>query len=272
MQPACCAPGRRRLSEFNLLEALVAGANSYSLMLGTLVCFLAAVLQGYTGFGSALIMFPLMTVIYPPVTGIAIAAIVGSVSLWPLFPNAIRSATRREIMPLLAATLLATYLGTLILIRIDPFYIRLAIGLFVILAAILMLENIQYRGPRGKWTSIGVGVIAGFLTGSLGVPGGPILVLYFLAADTSAAEQRANLVLSTGVIITVLAAGLLLGGKLTAVDALQSAIITIFAFAGMYLGAYLFLVAPVSWFRSVALIAVLAAGLSAIAAALQSAA
>ena len=249
------------------MEEIVSTMLDGKVLLGALVCFVAVTLQGYTGFGGALIMFPLLSIIFEPIGGIVIASFVGIVSQLLLVVDAVKKATWRELAPLLAATITATFLGTLLLVAMEANVIRWAIGLFVIGAAALLMANIQYRGPRGPVVSLGVGAVAGGVSGAFGVPGGPIFVLYFLAAPVEPAEQRANLVLGTGAIIGMMFVGLAYSGQVDGGRAAASLAITPFALAGIAFGAFLFRTIPSVWFRQVALWLVFAAGLASIAAA-----
>ena len=67
------------------------------LVLGMFVGFSATTIQGYAGFGGGLIFVPLMTILFGPIEGIAVAALAGFTGQLQLLPNAIRNATRQEV-------------------------------------------------------------------------------------------------------------------------------------------------------------------------------
>jgi uncharacterized membrane protein YfcA len=81
------------------LAHLFAEILDLDLALGVLACFTATAVQGYTGFGGGLIAVPLMTILFGPVEGIAVAALGSIIGMAQLLPNALRNAVRHEAAP-----------------------------------------------------------------------------------------------------------------------------------------------------------------------------
>lgn len=234
------------------------------LALGVLACFAATAVQGYTGFGGGLIAVPLMTILFGPVEGIAVAALGSIVGMAQLLPDAVRNAVRHEAAPLMAAVLIATPLGTAFLVSADPTLVRIGIGTFVLGSAAMLVTNLKYRGPRGTVPSFGVGLAAGGLTGAFGIPGGPIVALYFLASPSAPAVQRANMQLVSVLTVGMLLLGLAAGGQVGATTVARSLFVAPATVIGVASGAFLFRVAPAKWFRYVALAILVVSGISVI--------
>ena len=156
---------------------------------------------------------------------------------------------------------MATPLGTAVLFSADPEWIRRAIGAFVLLAALLIMSGWVYRGRRGALASGIAGALCGGITGVAGV-GGPPVVVYFLAAPEAPNIQRANIVITIGVVILVTLVALAVGGGIGIGTVARAVVIAPFYMAGFWAGARLFAVAPEDLYRKVALWLLIATGLS----------
>ena len=114
------------------------------------------------------------------------------------------------------------------------------------------MSGFSYQGPRNRTTSIFLGVICGSVMGGFGVPSGPILVVYFLAAPITAAAQRANILFPIWVMCLVTASSLGILGEIKHEILLLSCLILPFSLFGAWLGSNIFKKAPVSWFKTLA--------------------
>ena len=229
------------------------------LVYAALIALFSAVLHGYTGFGGALFMMPLYTLLYGPVEALCVASVVGLAASLQLYPGAMRAAPWRPLLPLFAGVALATPVGIALLITLDALIIRRAVGVIILLAAIILLSGWSYRGPRTVATAAAVGGITGLVNGSVGI-GGPPLILYFLSAADPPAVQRGNIVLSVGVVILLALAALIVAGGFSGATVVRSAVLTPFYILGAWAGARLFAVAPKAYFRKVALVLLIATG------------
>lgn len=242
-----------------MFENFAATLNA-DLLLAALIAGLSGLIHGYTGFGAALILVPLFALLFGSVEAVAISVIVGMIGSAQLYPAALRNARWRELLPVCAAIIVCTPAGIAVLVNLDGEIIRRAMGVFVFLAASILISGWVYRGPRGVIASAAAGGLAGGITGATGV-GGPPLALYFLAAPQPVEVQRANIVIAVGVVIIMVLGSLFFDGDI-GVETLQRAIILSPAYVlGTWSGGRLFKIAPKEYFRRVALWLLLATGI-----------
>lgn len=241
-----------------MLESFFGTLNA-ELALAAAIAVFSGVIHGYTGFGAALFMTPLFTLLFGPVEAIAISAVIAIFGSAQLYPGAARNARWRELLPISLAIAVFTPFGIFVLFNLDPESIRRAMGGFVFLAAIILMSGWVYRGPRGFFASAVAGGLAGGISGATGV-GGPPLALYFLSAPQPVEVQRANIVIAVAVLIAILLASLLVAGGLS-IETLQRAVFLTPAYVfGTWSGSRLFTIAPKEYFRRVALWLLIATG------------
>ncbi len=227
------------------------------------VAVVSGIVHGYTGFGAALVMVPLLALLYGPVEAIAVTSIAGLIGSSQVYPGAARIALWREVGPLSLAAIIATLLGVVVLINVDPEWIRRAIGVFVLMAALLIMSGWVYRGRRGMAASVVTGALCGVVSGVAGV-GGPPVVVYFIAAPEAVAVRRANIVISVGVVIALVFGSMAVGGAVDSGTVARGVVAAPFYMAGFWGGSRLFVTAPQTLYRKVALWLLIATGLSAV--------
>ena len=170
------------------------------------IAFLAAFVQGVTGFGSALVAMPLLA----PVVGVReAAALVALLSLavnFALLLPARRELPWRRVAPLLAGSLAGIPAGVLLLAGTDP---RLARGLLGISLVATSLAMLRARHPTigpGKGPALALGAIAGLLGGAFNI-NGPVVTLYAAARGWGREETHPALqlyFLASGLLIVAL--------------------------------------------------------------------
>lgn len=159
------------------------------------VAFLAAFVQGVTGFGSALVAMPLLTLVLGVRAAAALVALLSlAINLALLLP-ARRALPWRRVAPLLAGGLAGVPLGVLLLAGVDP---RLAEGL---LGSVLLASSaglLLFRGVRlgpGRGAALAAGALAGVLGGAFNA-NGPVVTLYAAARGWEKGETHAALQLT----------------------------------------------------------------------------
>lgn len=228
--------------------------------LGALIVYFSGMIHGYTGFGAGLLMTPLFSVLFGPVEAIAISGIVALCGSAQLVPGAARHANWRELKPILIALVLATPPGAYLLFNTDPELIRRAMGVFVLLFALILMSGWIYRGRRGGGPSAIVGALAGLISGATGV-GGPPVAIYFLSSPQPAEVQRGNIVIAVTVLILMVVAAVAAGGGFTLETVVRGVILTPAYLAGTWSGSRLFAIAPKEYFKKVALWLLLITGI-----------
>jgi len=146
-----------------------------SLAIAAIVAFVSAMIQGYSGFGGGLVIIPILAVLWGPIEAIAItaaAALIGNFLLWP---EAVKKANWAEAAPLSIALAISIPLSLLFLVSADPVIIRRGMGVFILVAAFILMSGWSYSGKRNVVASATAGALAGGITGGFGIPGGPFL-------------------------------------------------------------------------------------------------
>ena len=229
--------------------------------LASLLTLAGGFMFGFAGFGGGLIMTPLLTLIYWPTEGVVIANAIPIFVAWQTLP-AIRPHIRwKEVAPLLAAAVVATPIGAYFLLVGDPEFIRRVMGAVVLFAAITILFGWTYRGPRNRLTAVVAGIVSGGMNGYAGL-GGPFMGLYFLAAQASSRVQRANILLSMLLIGAMVIVPLAIGGAIGLDTVTRCAVLMIPYGAALWVGARVFRYTSDAIYRRVALVLLMAVGIS----------
>lgn len=173
------------------------------------IAFAAGLIQGLSGFGSALVAVPLLLLILPAETVVPLMALIGAAisafNLWHL-RHAIRIS---PIAPLLGGYVLGTPFGLYFLTRTPEVAITGTLGVFLTAYALLSLFG---RQPNATWLRewrVGIGAVSGALGAAFSTNGPPVILHVAAHDEWSADRQKATLVLFflTASTITVIAHG-----------------------------------------------------------------
>lgn len=237
------------LADWGLLAAVAATA-------------IAGVMRGYSGFGTAVILAPIYSLLWGPRAGIPVMLLMELLVSLQLLPGAIKDADRRVVLPLGGAAAVATPMGAWILLNADGEALRRFIGGFVLVFGLLLMSGWRYHGSRPLPLNLFVGTVAGLLKGSTGMSGPPV-ILYLLAGMEEAKRHRANLILffATIAIISVVAPAL--GGLMDLAVLVRLAVLLPVMAVSVPIGARLFRVIPDRLYRPFAMgVLMLAGGLA----------
>lgn len=208
----------------------------FNLSLGAAILFIAYMVRGIAGFGSALIAVPLLALLYPiPVVVplVVFLDFVGSASQGLKNRNQI---AWREQLPLVPFSIIGVAIGLTLLSSMGSASLSQALGAFVILYAVYQLLPLPtLHGPRILVVPFG---LLGGLIGTLFGTGGPFYMIYFtlrgLEKSVSRATFAANflidgcirlaayatvgffhreVMLATAAALPIAAAGLWIGGR-----------------------------------------------------------
>jgi uncharacterized membrane protein YfcA len=223
-----------------------------TLLIGILLALGAATMTAYAGFGGALVMVPLFTFLVGPVQAVAIMTICSVVALLHVVPGLMKIIKWSEVVPLFIGILVSASIGSHFLVVADTGTIRLGMGIFILLSAAVLILDFRYSGPRGSLPSMSVGAVTGGIMGGFGVPAGPVMVVYYLAAPEPAQVQRANIMFSVWLLLLVMLGNLLARDAIETATFLRSIFIAPASILGAMLGQFLFKRAPVTWFKKFA--------------------
>lgn len=222
--------------------------------------FAAGVIMGFGGFGSGLVLMPLLTLIYSPTHAVAIQMVLVTVVGVALMPNAISSTRWREAAPMLLTACLVMPFGSYVLQTADPGVVRRAIGIIVLVLAAIQLRGAAYSGPRNAITATVAGAVTGIANGAVGL-GGLVVGLYTVSSRDPAAMQRANIIVVGSSVAAVNLVILALSGVYVPDLLAKIAILMVPYGLTAWCGAKFFRITPGEWYRRIVLTLVMALGI-----------
>ncbi len=136
--------------------------------------------QGFTGFGASMFWMTSLSLVLPPLQLVPMVMMFEVASSIYLLPGIWKKIDWRSIGFLLAGTWIATPAGIYALISLPAAPVRIALALVVLLAAIMILRGFSLEKVPGRKATVGVGMAAGVLNGSMGIvgPSGRALLLF----------------------------------------------------------------------------------------------
>ncbi len=242
-----------------LFDAARVTLTDWRLLAAALATAIAGLMRGYAGFGTAVILAPIYSVLWSPMAGVPVMLLMELIVSIQLLPSAFKDADRRVILPIGGTAALMTPLGAYILITADGEVLRRAIGAFVLVFGGLLMSGWRYNGSRPLPLNMAVGAVSGLLKGSTGMSGPPV-ILYLLAGQEAAKTHRANLILFFSVISLISVFPPLFLGLFDLAILARSAVLLPILVICARIGAKLFHVIPQRWYRPFALIVLLGAG------------
>lgn len=162
-------------------------------MFGFISILLASFIQGVTGFGFALIAVPLLSFFIPELRNITPIIVICSLITNIIIVYKSRSHIDfKRIMYLVIFAIIATPIGTYMLICVNVKILKLIIGIVSVITAFFMIKDFKIKIKNERISYGVVGVLSGILNGSAGLSGPPI-VLFLTNQNTEKDVFRANL-------------------------------------------------------------------------------
>jgi uncharacterized membrane protein YfcA len=159
-----------------------------------LILFLASLIRSAFGFGEALFAVPLLALKLPLTTAAPLAVLVSITIAAIVVLQDWRHIHVRSAGGLLAATLLGTPLGLLLLTRVNEHAVKILLALLITAFALYSLtarKKLHLQHDHRAWL-LGCGFTAGILGGAFGM-NGPPLVVYGALRQWSPQHFRATL-------------------------------------------------------------------------------
>jgi uncharacterized protein len=169
------------------------------------IFLLAACVQGYTGFGSALLAIPLLTFYLPMKTVVPLVVLSGLVITAGLATRLWSKSALKRLPPLLLGALPGIGLGAWLLTALPAAVLRAAVGIALLAyAAFGLLARVRPRRLHAAWAAF-AGFTSGLLSAALGA-GGPPVIVYTSLIDWKPDQIKAVLslfFLTTSTLIVV---------------------------------------------------------------------
>ena len=163
------------------------------LILGAAAIFLASLTAGTLGFGVSVVSAPFLLLFLSPKTVVPILLIYGSLVNAVIAVEAREFIDLRRIWPLMVAGLLATPLGTFVLLIAAVDTLKLIAGIAIMGLSMALLFDFKRPIGNEKLAFLAVGLTSGILGGSTSLNGPPVMLFY---ANQGLPKEsfRANLV------------------------------------------------------------------------------
>lgn len=225
---------------------------------------MAGFVRGVTGFGGAMLMSPILSVLIGPVPTVVIALILETTAALVMFPDALPKARWRTLAYLTLPAIVTVPVGGYLLLTLDPAIARKMIAGVVVVFSSMLLFGIRYHGSPRAATSIALGSLVGALLGATSV-GAPPVILYLLSGPDPVTVTRANLTLFVTAISAIGLVMLAAAGAISATLGISAAALIIPYLLATWLGGKLFLRLSETSVRRFALVLMLAVSVASLA-------
>jgi uncharacterized membrane protein YfcA len=213
--------------------------------------FAASTVRGFSGFGSGLIFMPVGAACLGPKMAAGILFVIDTILILPFVWKAVRIVDWRELLPLGIGAVAAVPAGAAVLLTVDAVWLRWGLSLTILVSVGLLAAGWRYRGKTRTSMSLLVGALAGFLSGSVQIPGPPVLI-YWLGREVVSATMRANAIVFF--MFTTLVSGIIYAwaGIFTAEVMARSAVLFPVYALGIFIGGRIFGLASEKTYRRIA--------------------
>ena len=147
------------------------------LLLGSLAIFLAGLVQGVSGFGFILVAVPVLLLFLDPQVAVVIAQLLAALVCVVMAIRMRGRVQRLETSIMVLTALPSIWFGVQALRYWPGSTVKVLTGLAVLAAALPLLCGYRRHFRRERLAAVVAGTISGFLQGSTGMAGPPIVIL-----------------------------------------------------------------------------------------------
>lgn len=151
--------------------------------------FLAGLVRGLTGFGLAIVLIPLISLIIEPERAVLIGILMGVLTSPLGYAKARHSIDRAITRPIIWSGILVSPIGLYVLTITPPDIARMAIAVIAIISFFVLIMKRAPEPPKGKVALLATGMTTGLLGGFAAMPGPPV-IHYFVRSSIPAATAR----------------------------------------------------------------------------------
>ncbi len=223
----------------------------------------AGTMRGFSGFGAAMLIVPVLSILYGPPIAVSVMLIMEVPALIQMLPETSRHTHWRSVLIMAVPAMIVTPLGAYSLVSMDPDLMRRAIGLVVVLFVVVLGLGWRYRRQPGFAATATTGLVSGYFGAAMGI-GGPPVILYYLSGQFPAREVRANVTGYWALRLIAISAAYYWFGLLTWELVVLALTLTPPYAVAIWAGGRLFRKASETLFRQVAFVIVGAAGVIAL--------
>ncbi len=199
------------------------------------IVYLAGIIRGFTGFGSALLVVPALSMLFGPVQAVVIEVLIEIPISLGLLPTVLREAERRTVLPMLVMFVIFVPVGAYLLTVFDPQAVKILISVFVLIMVIVIWQQRRMVAMLSSRATLAVGIASGVSQGLTGMAG-PLFVTALMARGEAPALTRANIIALAGGLIAVSVVSFGLFGLITIETLVYAALATPAIMAGVWTG------------------------------------
>jgi uncharacterized protein len=171
------------------------GVSVGNLALIWLVVFIAAFIRGLTGFGLAIILIPLLSIIILPERAVLLGILIGLLNGYIGYRASWRRSDPAVMRPIILSAMIAAPIGLLLLTQTPPDIARLLIALISIAGFAVLSLHRTALPPPGAAPLVATGLASGFLGGFAAIPGPPVLYYFVRTGITPTVARDAMIVI-----------------------------------------------------------------------------
>lgn len=153
--------------------------------------FVASMVRGFSGFGTAMVYLPVAGQFLPPVWALVTLTVMDLVGPLPVLPKVWKDVHKRDLGRMFLGVVVTLPIGVAVLLAIDPQIFRYAVSFVALALLVVLVGGFRYSGTVRGSAVVGIGGASGFLGGVAGLPGPPV-ILFYMASPHGPATIRAN--------------------------------------------------------------------------------
>ena len=173
-------------------------------LLIALVVIFSGFLRGFIGFGSGLLMIPILSYFYSPVFAMVFNIVIEIPATIYLTFVGIKKANLKEITPMMATMMLTIPFGTIFLVSVDEQIIKTLMSILLIFFVILIGSGWRIKSTITKYFLVLGGAISGLMQGATGMGGPPYVTVLLSKNDTDEVARANILVITSGLVISAI--------------------------------------------------------------------
>lgn len=218
------------------LQQAISFEHLWWLCLGGLI---AGVVRGFAGFGTAMIYLPFAGQVLDPIPALITLMVIDIIGPAALIPRAVRDGHPGDVGRLILGCFIVLPFAIALLVMMSPEVFRYAVSAVALVLLALLMAGVRYRGRLKPWMLYLTGGIGGFLGGTVGVPGPPVIMIY-MASTHPPAVIRANNMLYLWIFDFALLAIFVVRGWLTWFVSALGLIVAVPYLIGNLIGSWIF--------------------------------
>jgi len=153
--------------------------------------FLAGLVRGFAGFGTAMVFVPIAATVTNPIWAILMMMCFDLFGPLALLPRAWRDGEPKDVSLLGLGALFGIPVGLYFLTQMDPDTFRWIVSCLALLMLVVLASGWRYQTPLNAMKTTFLGLVSGFLMGVAALPGPPVIVSY-MSSSRAVSVVRAN--------------------------------------------------------------------------------